>query len=83
MPSRAPTLPTRRVCFRCALFCAVLPVEMPIVQHQQNNLLKFYVLPRTKKARFLRKFLKKQPKSAWGKGSSHGARDDPEAVSFR
>ena len=44
---------------------------MSIQQYQQNNLLKFYVLPRAKKGRFLEKFPKKRLKMPWVKVQVH------------
>ena len=42
-----------------------------IRQHQQKSLLKFYILPRTKKSRFPEKFSEKRLKIAWVKVQVH------------
>ena len=44
---------------------------MSIQQHQQKNLLKFYVLPRVKKSRFPEKFSEKRLKTPWVKVQVH------------
>jgi len=44
---------------------------MSIQQYQQNNLLKFYVLPRAKKSRFSEKLSEKRLKMPWVKVQVH------------
>ena len=44
---------------------------MSIQQYQQNNLLKFYILPRAKASHFPEKFPEKRPKIAWVKVQVH------------
>ena len=44
---------------------------MSIQQYQQKSLLKFYVLPRTKKSHFSEKSSEKRPKIAWVKVQVH------------
>ena len=44
---------------------------MSIQQYQQNNLLKFYILPRAKASRFPEKFSEKRLEMPWVKVQVH------------
>jgi len=50
---------------------------MSIQQYQQNNLLKFYILPRAKASRFPEKISEKRLEMPWVKGQVHQICQNP------